>query len=63
MEQEARARIKQEYLPKILTVGLIMSCISVILSVQYQYDNQKYIDLIISSALFVIMLLLIRWLK
>jgi len=61
MEQEIR--IKQEYLPKILTVGLIMSCISVIFSVQYLFDNQRYIDLIISSALFVAMLLLIRRLK
>jgi len=58
MEQEGR--LEDKHIPKILCLGLMINAITIIFSVQYLYDNQRYIELIITSILFVILILLIR---
>ena len=62
MESERRLEyvIPQKYIPKILACGLMLSAMLIIFSVDYLYQNQKYIELIISSVVFVAMVIALR---
>lgn len=47
-------------MPRIMIVGLIIDSMLIIFSVDTLFNQNRYIDLIITTSLFVVMLLLIR---
>jgi hypothetical protein len=48
---------------RVMVFGLMISCISIIMSVETLYRDKRYIDLIVTTAIFISMLFLIRWLN
>ena len=60
MESQRRIEIPQKHVPKILACGLMLSSILIIFSVDYLYQNHKYIELIISSVVFALMVIALR---
>ena len=63
IEERREVIIEWKYIPKIIVIGLVVSCISIIYSVDYLFQNQRYVDLIITSILFVTLIFLIRRFK
>jgi hypothetical protein len=64
MERERREIIILEpTLKRVLVFGLMISCISIIMSVEQLFKDKRYIELIITTAIFISMLFLIRWLN
>ena len=47
----------------IMIVGLLLSCISIMMSVDYLYREHQYVQLGITAMLFAFMVMLIRHLK
>ena len=47
-------------MPRIMIVGLIIDSMLIVFSVDTLFNQKRYIDLIITTLLFVVMLLLIR---
>ena len=60
MYNEDTIKIEQKHLPMILTIGLIISAIMIIFSVEYYFQNKKYIELAISTIVFSVIVLTIR---
>lgn len=56
-------QISQNHLPKLLAIGLMLSAILIIFSVEYYYQNGLYLELAVSTGLFVSALIMIRWLN
>lgn len=56
-------QISQNHLPKLLAIGLMLSAILIIFSVEYYYQNGLYLELAVSTGLFITALISIRWLN
>jgi len=52
--------LDSRFMPRIMIVGLIIDSMLIIFSVDTLFNQKRYIDLIITTLLFVVMLLLIR---
>jgi len=52
--------LDSRFIPRIMIIGLIIDSILIIFSVDTLFNQKRTIDLIITTALFTVMLLLIR---
>jgi len=52
--------LDSRFMPRIMIVGLIIDSMLIIFSVDTLFNQKRTIDLIITTALFIVMLLLIR---
>jgi len=52
--------LDSRFIPRIMIVGLIIDSMLIIFSVDTLFNQKRTIDLIITTALFIVMLLLIR---
>jgi len=63
MESREEIRLDNRNLKRVMVFGLLISCISIIMSVEYLFREKKYIELIITSVVFITLLILIRWIN
>jgi len=52
--------LEPRLIPRIMIIGIIIDSMLIVFSVDALFNQKRYIDLIITGSLFVVMLLLIR---
>lgn len=63
MERRLNETIGNKHLLLIMIIGLLISCVSILMGVDSLYQNYQYLQLGITAGLFVFLVVMIRHMK